>query len=113
MLYHGLQGRVHTMLTQIPWSRERVRKDEALTRLLTNKKTWDGHLSAFTLTELVEFAKDYASSDRYWRLLTKDHEELRGSDWDTKQIVEERKQLEIGYEPRYHENVRSLAGMTP
>lgn len=107
-MYHGLQGRVYAMLQQIPWSRERRRKDEALVRLLTNKKTWDGHISAFTLDELVDLAKDFNSADRYWRLLTGEHKELRGNDYDTKQVVEQRKQIELGFEPGYAESTRQL-----
>lgn len=110
MLYQGLQGRVHRMLQEIPWTRERANKDRALVKLLTNKKQWDGDLAAFRLSELVDIAKDFDSANRYWRLLLDDdhHPELRGRDYDTKQIVEERAQLSLGYESGYHENVKRL-----
>lgn len=108
MKYAGLQGKVYLMLSEVPWTRNRVNKDKALVKLLTNKKQWDGDLAAFRLNELVDLAKDYNSADRYWRLLTAEHTELRGNDYDTKQIVEQRKELSLGYESGFHENVRKL-----
>lgn len=108
MIYSGLQGKVYRMLQQVSWTRERVNKDKALVKLLTLDKPWDGEITAFRLSELVELAKDFNSADRYWRLLTSAHPELRGSDYDTKPIVEQRKQIEIGYEPNYKENLRKL-----
>lgn len=109
MIYHGLQSRVYHMLQEIPWTRERSRKDEAIVKLLTNKKTWDGHLSAFTLPELTDLVKDHNSADRAWRLIIDAHKELRGSDYEDKKILEQKKQLDLGYTPGYHQDVKQLA----
>lgn len=103
MIYHGLQGKVYKLLQLRPLARERRNKDYYLVRLLTDNKQWDTDMAVFRVTELVEMAKDFNSADRYWRLLTSAHLELRGSDYDTKQIVEQRKELELGYEVGFHE----------
>lgn len=108
MIYSGLQSRVYKLLQNYPEARERRNKDYWLVKLLTNKKSWDGDISAFRLQELVELAKDFNSADRYWRLLTGNHSELRGNDYDTKPIVEQRKTLNLGYEMGYHQNIKKL-----
>lgn len=95
------------MLQAVSWTRERRNKDLALVKLLTNKKQWDGEIAAFRLSELVDLAKDFNSADRYWRLLTGHHKELRGSDYDTKAIVEQRFEIEqLGMEPGYYQDTR-------
>lgn len=91
------------MLQSIEWTRERRRKDEALVKLLTAHWTRQSPPSESTLIELV---KDFNSADRYWRLLTAAHEGLRGTDYDTKQIVEQRKELSLGYQPGYNQDLK-------
>ena len=71
-------------------------------KLLTSN--WTVHTDGmFVITPktLQEFGEDFSTSDRNWRWLTLNHKELRGNDYDTKQIVVERKQIEIGYESNY------------
>lgn len=97
------------MLVAVPWTRERRFKDKALTKLLTSNKSWDGELSAFRFSELIDLVGDYNAADRYWRLLTERHGELRGSDYADKVAYAQKKQLDLGYEPSYHENVKKLA----
>ena len=98
----NLQNRVHQMLKEIPWTRERLRKDEAIVKLLTNKKQWDGNKTVFTLQELTDLAKDFDSANRYWRLLTARHTELQGRDYKDKIIYEQRKILDLDYEMGYN-----------
>lgn len=99
MSYSGLQGRVYRMLQSVPWTRERHNKDKAIVKLLT---------AHGVPTDLVGFIQDANSADRYWRLLTSEHKELRGEDYNTKAIVEQRTQVSLGYEANYHENVKQL-----
>jgi hypothetical protein len=61
-----------------------------------------------TLEELAEFALTYASYERAWRKCLQDNETVRGTDWEEKQVLEERKMLELGYEVNYHDNVAKL-----
>lgn len=52
------------------------------------------------MTALIQ---DANSMDRYWRKLTRENPELRGIDYETKKIVVQRKQKDLGYESGYFE----------
>lgn len=93
MNYHGLQGQLYRYLQEEPKARERRAKDRALCNLLIRNYPALRNIPKETLIEVV---RDFNALDRYWRLLTSLHPELRGSDYDTKQVVEERKQLQLG-----------------
>lgn len=108
MKYTGLQLRVYQMLQNAPWSRERHFKNKALAKLLTMHKHWDGENSVFKLQEVADLLSDYNSADRYWRLLTERHPEFRGSDWDDKTILSQKKVLSLEYEVGYHKDIRQL-----
>lgn len=108
MKYAGLQGKVYLMLSEVPWTRERRDKSRALVRLLTER----GTKFPSSEKELEEFGKDFSSADRYWRLLTENHPELRGSDYSTKVVIEQKFEIgQLGMESGFHENVRKLAGI--
>lgn len=55
-----------------------------------------------------DFISDILSGDRHWRKILEDEPELRGHDYETKRDVEEKAQLNLGYEPNYYQNVREL-----
>lgn len=65
-------------------------------------------LKLLTLEELADFASSYTSYDRIWRLVLSEHKELQGEDYLDKQIVEQEKQIELGYEQNYQNNVKML-----
>lgn len=89
------------------WARERRNKDKAIVIALYERNL--GYPK--TPQELVDFVKDYASADRYWRLILAEHKELRGQDYDTKAVVEQRFEIEqLGMEVGYH---RDVANVTP
>jgi hypothetical protein len=52
--------------------------------------------------------EDANSMDRYWRLILGERKDLQGTDYDTKRIVEEQKEIELGYSPNYERNIRTL-----
>lgn len=105
MKYSGLQGHMHSFLQRNVWARERRNKDKAIVMALYEKNY--GYPK--NPRELVEFVQDYNSADRYWRLILANHSELRGTDYETKQIVEQRAQITLGYESGYHELSRARA----
>lgn len=57
---------------------------------------------------LEELATEFDSYDRTWRKVLQDCPELRGTDYNDGKKVEQLKQMELGYEPNYKENVRKL-----
>lgn len=55
---------------------------------------------------LQDFAEDYATYIRNWQLVLKENEDLRGEDYDDKDIVEQEKILELGFEVGYNEKIK-------
>lgn len=58
--------------------------------------------------KLVDFCHDFESYCRIWRKVLEENKELRGTDYDTKEVVEQEYMLKIGYEPRYNEDSKQL-----
>lgn len=108
MTYTGLQGHIHSFLKRNVWARERRNKDKALVIALYERN----YGYPRNPQELVEFVQDYNSADRYWRLLTAQHKELRGNDYDTKVIYEQKKKIELDYQPGHHQASKQLSMMT-
>ena len=101
-MYKGLQGQLHDYLKAEPRARERSLKDRAIVNLLNQT-----YKALDTKESRIAFVQDYNSLDRYWRLLTARHPELRGKDYDTKQIVEQRKEIELGYEVGFFRDLKT------
>lgn len=88
---------VKALLEKEPKGRLRANKNKAVAYLLRKKYQQlfqiDNNLVADILTEA-------SSLDRAWRQVLQENENLRGSDYNQKEELEELKQLELGYEPR-------------
>ncbi len=99
---------VKTKLQNFPEFRERSLRVKYLSKLAlrncgletsTLEEGWKEPRYLLTLLELAEFAMAYTSYDRAWRKVLEDHEELRGRDYSDKAMLEEKKLIELGYEP--------------
>lgn len=75
--------------------RERANKDKGIANLIMKKY----HIE-IPKDKRDDVIKDILSADRYWRMALLENEELRGNDYQTKQIVEQRKELQLGYQPQ-------------
>lgn len=51
------------------------------------------------LLELSDFAIKYDSLRHAWTDVTKERKDLRGSDWEEKTVLEQKKKVELGYLP--------------
>lgn len=89
------------LLKEYPTARERSNKNKAIAFLLQRKYRID--LPASTLTDLVA---ECHTLDRQWRKLLQDNPSLRGSDYDQKMELEQKKQIELGYEVGYHKDIK-------
>ena len=98
-----LKQLVKDYLIREPHFRERHAKDRGIANLLIEKYNLD--ISKEKLTEIIQ---DANSMDRYWRMIMNENPELRGNDYDTKDIVESRKEMELGYETGYLGDVKKL-----
>lgn len=94
----NLQNRVKEYLTHEPKFRERRHKDNGIVNLLIERYPV---LSVVPKSDLIEAVRDYNAMDRYWRLLTSQNADLRGTDYDDKTQYSQKKQIELGYQAGY------------
>src|SRR3990167_1492338 len=87
-----MQRELLNFLEENTWSRERRNKDDALVEFLQRKYRLDVPRNV-----LKEFVRDYNACDRYWRGHLQKRKDLRGKDYNTKQVYEKLKQREMGY----------------
>lgn len=99
----GLKVLVEQYLETEPRARERKEKDRALVNLLLRRYPELGTVKKDTLIDMV---KDYNSMDRCWRLVLNERPELRGTDYEDKAMLEQEKQLELGYTPGYDDDIK-------
>lgn len=86
--------------------RERRNKNRFIGYLIWNKYHLDDQpLDADLLEKIIV---DSASYDRLWRLVTLENPELRGSDYDTKEKVEQEVELSLGYQPGVVRDIKKV-----
>jgi hypothetical protein len=61
-----------------------------------------------THEELSSVCVAYGSLERAWRSVTADYKELRGTDYDQKVELEQKKQIELGYQPSFEQLNKKL-----
>lgn len=61
-----------------------------------------------TLQELSNFATKYDTFRHAWGDVTRECPELRGSDYSQGEILAQEKQIELGYEPNYHADIKKI-----
>ena len=83
--------------------RERRKKDKGIALILKEKYKLDVDTSL--LTRLIQ---DANSMDRFWRKSLLENEHLRGNDYGDKRSLEQKKEVELGYEENYRANVKKL-----
>jgi len=83
-----------------PLARERKNHGRAMVNLLLQRYPEFKEIKKETL---VEFCKDFETYTRAWRAVTERNPSLQGADYLEKQILEENKMLELGYEVGYNQ----------
>lgn len=97
-----MNERVLQYLKNEPRFRERKNKNRGLVNLLMNmhpslrQAVESGALKKDTIIDIVQ---EYTTMDRHWRQTLEHNETLRGSDYGDKEVLEQEKMLELGYEP--------------
>lgn len=79
------------LLTEIPKARSRKYKNKALAYLFKDRPMNDDTIG------------DILNADRWYRLLLAEHPELRGNDYEDKDILSQAKVLDLGYSVRHEE----------
>lgn len=83
-----------------PRFRERKAKWRGIADLLIEKYKLD-----IDRRKLAEIIADGSTADRSWRMALKENPDLRGSDYEDKDILEQEKMLELGYQPQLRLNI--------
>ena len=77
-----------------PQARERRNKNRAIANVL---KTNYPELKNFDKTFLVRIIREANTLDREWRKVLQEKPDLRGSEYNQKDVLEEKKLIELGY----------------
>jgi hypothetical protein len=88
-----------------PRARERTNKDRAIVNLLV---AHNPTLKTIDKNVLVDLVKDHNSMDRMWRKILEERPDLRGADYWDKEILEQKKILNLGYEVGYSRDKKLL-----
>jgi len=88
-------------LEEFIWFRERKNKNYGISEILVEE-----HKLNINARKLEEIIVEYASLDRQWREVTKDHPHLRGSDYEDRVRLMQEKQIELGYEVGYNKDIK-------
>ena len=87
-----------------PQARERGNKHRTIANLILRwYPTVD--IDKGMLTDMVG---EILSTDRMWRKVLEEREELRGKDYDQGKRLADEKKMELGYTPGYHNDLKEL-----
>lgn len=96
-LYQGTKGKVYNYLVKEPRFRERKNKNRGIANLILDHWAPLTRLLMVKNDRLADIVGQVGSYDRAWRQCLEHHPELRGSDYGDKDVLEQEKQLELGY----------------
>ena len=91
--------------------RERSNKNKVIAKLAWEKyhsieDTEDGGYEILPKNHMADMVGEILSLDRKWRKILEENEDLRGTDYKEKDILEQNKMLELGYEPGYNQKLK-------
>lgn len=89
-----IYDRIKSYLQAEPKARERANKNRAIGNIMI--KDYGLVIDKAKMADMVD---EILSADRAWRKVLEDNENLRGSDYSDKTILEQEKMLELGYQP--------------
>lgn len=102
---------VKNKLINFPEFRERKKRGDYLVILALRKcELEDKYKSSrqLTLQEMADVAKSFDTYRHEWDAVLRDYPGLQGKDYADKKVLVQQKQIEYGYEPSYHQNVKQL-----
>lgn len=99
-----LKEQVRKMLEIFPQSRERKKRYEAIWHIIFDKY----HKDSIDKAMFLEVGPEILSITRLINQFQQFYPGLRGSDYDDKTMLVQKKQIELGYTPGYHQDVKKL-----
>lgn len=95
---------IKNYLEKSPKARERKNKNRFIAWLL-----WKRLQGVEVTQEMLEkFVVDCSSYDRAWRQVLQLETHLRGTDYDDKKMLEQEKELELGYQPGIQKDIKKV-----
>lgn len=85
--------------------RERKNKNRCIAEYVFGKYLIDGEVR-FRAGVAKDLVKKINSADREWRKILKENPHLRGSDYKEGTKLSQQKQIELGYEVGYHQDIK-------
>ena len=105
--HRGALGEMQRYLERSEPARERANKDRHILWIISCKHEKLDKLIKLGISDkeqkatpedMIVFMREYALYDRCWRKILQDYKELRGKDYDDKEILEEEAMQGLGYE---------------
>lgn len=97
MIYDTIKAKLETDID----FRERRHRNKGLTEIML--QDYEKSDSMFIDKDfLYTFGPAYGTYERVWRKVLEENEDLRGFDYDDKTEYEQKKQIELGYEPGFN-----------
>lgn len=103
-----LQNKVKEYLEYQPQARERKNRSRAVWNILTKKMYPQRNIESVSKELFDEYFVDIMSINRYILWVQQHYPELRGSDYEDKTNLEQKKKLELGYEPGHYQRSKKL-----
>lgn len=94
-----------------PRARERKNKNRAIGNVILEKYSSQFPLYGDTKEDKAKMADivgEILSLDRKWRKILEENPDLRGTDYKDKEILEQNKMLELGFNPNHRQDVNKL-----
>lgn len=96
---------IKSKLERHPLARERSHKNRFIATMLFKK--YDMRMQTGMDVALVEgIGVDFSSYDRAWRQVLQHEASLRGKDYDDKKTLEQERELELGYQPGFFQDIK-------
>lgn len=95
---------VKNLLEARPDLRERRHRYKAIWNLLYNKyhkDTWGAQTFLIVGPEILSYTREFCK-------VQADNKELRGRDYNDKEMLEQEVQVNLGYTPGYHQDLKKL-----
>ena len=89
-----MKDKIIAYLKRDPRFRERTNKNKGIANMLSEK-----YQIEIPKDKRDDFIADILSADRCWRLALSEDESLRGSDYEQKDVLEQKEMLYLGYIP--------------
>jgi hypothetical protein len=93
-------------LKDFPPARERKNRYKTLWWMF--EKVYGNKIESLSKEFFIDHGKTFFTISRLICKVQKEDESLRGSDYDDKEQLEQEAQIELGYTPGYHQDIKKL-----